>query len=964
MLQNMISYFTKVLPQNTGPTRPSRRLHSPRTVVTGLSLVFLLTSACSGGGSQTDKTDTGGDSTSDFAPVISQVYPEDGQTGLAEDTEIRVVFENPVLPESVSALAQNGDCTGSLQVSANNFSTCVGGELTNQEGLKFVFQPGAPLNSDTTYKIRVLTSVTSPGGKPLAEAFEQNQGFSVQDYTPPALFSILPAAGSTAVSLNTKITVTFDEAMDPDSLLPAGATHTCVSGSAIQLIDYNTFQCVPASFSGSGQVFTLTPLNLLNPNQNYFVRVLDSAADLAGNTLENFYEQLPFETGSTSDNTPPEITPGNISPTDGETDVLISAAITLDFSENLDTGTLSVQAADGACSGSIQLSADSFSTCVGLTLDTSSNPQIVATPQNDLQTNTVYKLKIKNTVTDQAGNALAATYTMSTGFQTVNVVDGTAPQVSSTSPTDAATGVNVKTLQFDSPITVTFDENMAPASATMQPDFGALCTGSVWVSSNDFGSCVNGSVSVSGSDLVITPGYYLNYNTTYKVRVRTGVTDVAGNGLDANYTFEFTTAACVQSFNRGYGTCPLSVTGAVTHVAGKQTGTEPFWYDDGTGTAAGFYTPKGSTVAKIGGTKYMYVSDPSNHNIRQINLSTMAVTTLAGPDPATCDANSEDCPNGAIGSYIPGCQGANEYNETACTGGGGTWTETTTAGSTRFGAPTAMATDGTWLYVVDEGSSAILKINLSTGDVSHLAGNGSGYTNGDAKNAKMGPQGLALDENGDYLYFSDISNTIRRLDLSTLQVETIAGPAAPNVTSGFNDGDGADALFYDPRGIVTDGNYLFVADYGNHRIRQINLRDPAFPVTTIAGNAVDKATDYEQARQDGQGLSAGIYNPGQLTWDGRSLYISHSSDHRIRKLFLPSRNVTLVAGPAAADCNAGAGTSCPNDTSGVQFPTPGDFDPNDGTGTAARFFDPWGIVNDGTQLFAVERSGRVIREIQ
>ena len=54
------------------------------------------------------------------------------------------------------------------------------------------------------------------------------------------------------------------------------------------------------------------------------------------------------------------------------------------------------------------------------------------------------------------------------------------------------------------------------------------------------------------------------------------------------------------------------------------------------------------------------------------------------------------------------------------------------------------------------------------------------------------------------------------LSLSTA-VTTLAGTGS----SGSANGTGTSASFNSPRGITTDGTNLYVADYGNHLIRQI-----------------------------------------------------------------------------------------------------------------------------------------------
>ena len=83
---------------------------------------------------------------------------------------------------------------------------------------------------------------------------------------------------------------------------------------------------------------------------------------------------------------------------------------------------------------------------------------------------------------------------------------------------------------------------------------------------------------------------------------------------------------------------------------------------------------------------------------------------------------------------------------------------------------------------------------------------------------------------GSSLYIADEWNdTIRKLDLATLTVSTVAGTAVANTVfgsgstgePGATDGVGALARFLNPRGITSDGINLYLTDRGNNTIRRI-----------------------------------------------------------------------------------------------------------------------------------------------
>ena len=155
---------------------------------------------------------------------------------------------------------------------------------------------------------------------------------------------------------------------------------------------------------------------------------------------------------------------------------------------------------------------------------------------------------------------------------------------------------------------------------------------------------------------------------------------------------------------------------------------------------------------------------------------------------------------------------------TTFAGTGSTGSANGTGTSASFNYPGEITTDGTNLYVADYGNHLIRKIVISTGAVTTLAGTGSsGSANGTGTSASFHhPAGITTD--GTNLYVSDYENhLIRKIVISTGAVTTVAGTGS----QGSANGTGTSASFYKPFGITTDGTNLYIADYGNHKIRQI-----------------------------------------------------------------------------------------------------------------------------------------------
>ncbi|MGB9600287.1 MAG: hypothetical protein ACPL7I_07020, partial [Myxococcota bacterium] len=111
------------------------------------------------------------------------------------------------------------------------------------------------------------------------------------------------------------------------------------------------------------------------------------------------------------------------------------------------------------------------------------------------------------------------------------------------------------------------------------------------------------------------------------------------------------------------------------------------------------------------------------------------------------------------------------------------------------------------------------------------------------------------------------------------------------------------------------GNYLYVADAGNHRIRRIDLTNNNFPVSTFAGSTQRDAT--------GTGTNARFNRPTAITADstGTYLYVCDTNNNKIKRIQISNANVTDFAGTGTAGYKDGAATSVAqfNSPSGITY---------------------------------------------
>lgn len=153
----------------------------------------------------------------------------------------------------------------------------------------------------------------------------------------------------------------------------------------------------------------------------------------------------------------------------------------------------------------------------------------------------------------------------------------------------------------------------------------------------------------------------------------------------------------------------------------------------------------------------------------------------------------------------------------------------------------------------------VRKLDLATGIVSSVAGSTTrGYVNGSASQARFNkPQRMQLDSLGN-IYLADSGNSaIRRIDSLSGEVTTVAGTGVYG-NGGGTSGPATSFALNHPRGIALDGDtVLFIADTDNQRIRRVDL--VTGELTTIANGGKGYAGD------GGPAISAKFYQPRGLS---------------------------------------------------------------------------------------------------
>lgn len=207
------------------------------------------------------------------------------------------------------------------------------------------------------------------------------------------------------------------------------------------------------------------------------------------------------------------------------------------------------------------------------------------------------------------------------------------------------------------------------------------------------------------------------------------------------------------------------------------------------------------------------------------------------------------------------------------------------------------------IYFTDMRNHAIRKIAARTGIITTLAGNGKAGFAGDdgpAQAAQLNqPHSVCLDEQGG-LYIADVGNhRVRRIDLPTGRIETIAGTGERKLPR--EGGTAASEPLFGPRAVCLVNGELWIALREGHSVWRLNLKTGK--LHHVAGNG---KAGYKVDR--GPAKEALVYSPKGISFgpDGR-VYLVDSSNHCLRAIDPKAFTIETIAGRGGEKGFAGDG---------------------------------------------------------
>lgn len=332
--------------------------------------------------------------------------------------------------------------------------------------------------------------------------------------------------------------------------------------------------------------------------------------------------------------------------------------------------------------------------------------------------------------------------------------------------------------------------------------------------------------------------------------------------------------------------------------------------DDGLAIEARLNEPKSLALS---GDSILYMADAENHVIRKVDLASGLITTVAGrpekdngasgPVGAQAPAEDEDPfadpPSGKADKFVQLSDLSGTVRYVVGTGRGGRFGgDGGPARQATLNFPGAVAADRQGnLYIADTMNHRVRKVDAASGVISTIAGTGQHRYSGDGGAAIAAalnePAALVVDERGN-LYIADQSNNrVRKVDLNTGLITTVAGTGETGYT-----GDGMPAVeagISGPSGLAIgpDGD-LYIADTFSGRIRRV---DPATGIiSTVAGDG----GEYRFSGLPNE-FSTSLSRPYGIALDAAgNLLITDSDSHLIRRWDRKKKIITRLAGSGQA----------------------------------------------------------------
>jgi sugar lactone lactonase YvrE len=284
------------------------------------------------------------------------------------------------------------------------------------------------------------------------------------------------------------------------------------------------------------------------------------------------------------------------------------------------------------------------------------------------------------------------------------------------------------------------------------------------------------------------------------------------------------------------------VSGTVRYVTGGRLTVEQDAGDGGPALRARLNFP--SAVA-IDRSENLYIADTMNHRVRRVEAATGVITTVAGTGQARYSGDGGPAIHAAL-------------NE-----------------------PTGLAVDDDVLYIADQSNNRVRRVQLATGVITTVAGDGTAAYSGDGvaadKASLSGPSGVAVAVDRRLIVADTFNSRIRTVDAATGLIATEAGDGGLYRYQGPNEPSSTSLSRPAAIAISHDGK-VYMTDSDSHLIRRWDPQSKT--ITRLTGTGV-----AQFGGDGGEALAGSLNYPFGVAVDAiGTIYIADTFNHRIRAL--------------------------------------------------------------------------------
>jgi methionine-rich copper-binding protein CopC len=370
------------------------------------------------------------------APTLT-FSPLDGTTGIADNTNITITFDEAIRNTDNSELTDSNIDTLITLKEDNSSGSNIDFDATIDSDKKIItINPDSDFSIEQVVYVAIGATVEDSSNNAISAS---NISFTVAAPTSPPSLTFNPSDNSTGNAVDTNITITFDKAIrhiddtdiadtDIDSLITLRKTNS--SGNRIP---FN------ATIDNTKKVITINPSSNFSSSQVVYVEIGATVEDYYNNAISN--SSITF---TVADTVAPTIT---FNPSDSDTDVTVSSNITLTFNEAIRNTNNTVLTDTNVDSLITLKNSDEDGDNISFNATINSDKKIITiNPDSNFSSEQVVYVAIGTTVEDSSDNAITAQSI------TFTAADSTPPTVTF-SPADSETGIAV-----NSDITIAFDE--------------------------------------------------------------------------------------------------------------------------------------------------------------------------------------------------------------------------------------------------------------------------------------------------------------------------------------------------------------------------------------------------------------------------------------------------------------------------------------------------------------------------